>query len=48
MSCKENDQNGNNYINYITINNYGGSHIEKKATLERGLKKVTGGRKFLV
>ena len=28
MSCKENDQNWNNYINNLTFNNYGGSHIE--------------------
>ena len=28
MSCKENDQNENNYINNITLNNYGDSRIE--------------------
>ena len=30
MSYKENDQNGNNYINDTTFNDYGGSHIENR------------------
>ena len=30
MTCKENDQNLNNYINKTTFNNYGGCHIENR------------------